>query len=161
VSTNIHGHAQVHTDAQPTAPQEDLDPPRKRPRRVLIAAADQQRRAHVAGALREAGFEVTIARTGREAVARALLAFPDWPSELFTEGEFIDCILIDPQMPDLAGGEVVRHLRQHGCDRPILAMVDSVGADEASRCRQLGFDRPLLATARPQDLVASVREYLW
>jgi CheY-like chemotaxis protein len=49
------------------------------------------------------------------------------PTELSTywRDETFDLILVSPQMPDMAGSEVVRQLREQGHAVPIIAMTDT------------------------------------
>lgn len=89
--------------------------------------------------LEPAGFAVSIAMTGREAVVA-------------TVSRRFDLILMDIQLPDIDGFETTRRIRAAeapGRRTPIVAMTGSAGAHIPQRCLDAGMDghepKPLTA----------------
>jgi PAS domain S-box-containing protein len=86
------------------------------------------------------GAQVSVADSGAEAllsVERASAA-----------REPFDVVLIDIQLPDKSGDEVVAELRARGFDRPVLAITASAMKDERSRWMRAGCDEVI---AKPID----------
>jgi two-component system OmpR family response regulator len=74
----------------------------------LLVVDDEESLVHLLhDALRFAGYEVTMARTGREALERTREGSPD-------------LIVLDVMLPDLDGFEVCRRLRRDGNDVPVV-----------------------------------------
>jgi PAS domain S-box-containing protein len=76
---------------------------------VLIAEDDETVRAVAKSALEQAGFEVLVARDGRQAVS----VFREHSSE-------IDLVLLDLAMPRMRGEEALREIRSVRSDAPIV-----------------------------------------
>lgn len=83
--------------------------------RVLVVEDDERLAKLVAGDLRLAGYDVTEAATGGDAIAAALERRPD-------------AVLLDLGLPDLDGLEVARALRRDG--GPAILMITARGAVE-------------------------------
>lgn len=73
------------------------------------------------------GYQVEIAASGPEAVEKALKTN-------------FDVILMDVQMPEMDGFEVVKRLRSHGCCTPIVALTAHTMKGDRERCLANGFD---------------------
>jgi DNA-binding response OmpR family regulator len=109
-------------------------------RRILIVDDDAQVRAMVRTVLQRAGFDVTTARDGREAIS--LLAAADY-----------DVVLLDVIMPGLDGLDVVDELRK--TNSPILAHTYLLSGDDGERLRNLPV-RGIIA--KPFDITTLVAE---
>jgi CheY-like chemotaxis protein/two-component sensor histidine kinase len=122
------------------------DPPP--PPRVLIVEDDALLRAQVADALGDAGFAVSHAPTGAEALA-ALTAQP------------LDLLVLDIALPDVDGWEVLRRVRAGDRTRalPVLILtgLDAVHADQVLA---MGADAFLAKPVSAQVLVETVGRLL-
>jgi two-component system OmpR family response regulator len=81
----------------------------------------------LSGSLRFAGFEVTTAATGAEALRAAAASRPD-------------LMLLDVMMPDGDGFEVVRRMRSSGPDVPVIFLTARDGVRERVAGLALGGD---------------------
>ena len=100
--------------------------------------------------LRQAGFVVTEAANGRDALARARVDSPD-------------LILLDVQLPDMSGIEVARQIKADPQTALILVLqISATFKEESYRVHALesGADSYLVEPVQPQELVANVRALL-
>jgi two-component system OmpR family response regulator len=81
----------------------------------------------LSASLRFAGFEVTTAATGLEAVARARVARPD-------------LVLLDVMLPDMDGFDVLRKLRSEGQRVPVLFLTARDATEDKITGLSLGGD---------------------
>jgi CheY-like chemotaxis protein len=109
-------------------------------RRILVVDDDPQIRMLVRTVLERAGYDVTTARDGQEAIA--LLAVSDY-----------DVVLLDVMMPRLDGLEVVDSLRK--TNSPVLAHTYLLTAGRAEQLSNLPV-RGIIA--KPFDITALVAE---
>jgi two-component system OmpR family response regulator len=86
---------------------DDLRRPDGSPARLLVVDDEQVLVDLLSDALRFAGYEVVAARTGREALKVASDARPD-------------LVILDVNLPDLDGFEVIRRLRRDGNAVPVV-----------------------------------------
>lgn len=100
--------------------------------RVLLAEDANETRRLFQHILQSAGVEVSTAETGRDAVRKAL--------ENHVEGKPFDCILLDINLPDLEGYQVVRLLRESGYTAPVIALTAGTEPGERERCFMAGCD---------------------
>ncbi|MHC4830360.1 MAG: sigma-54-dependent transcriptional regulator [Planctomycetota bacterium] len=102
---------------------------RRGPReRILVIDDERLIRMTLGEELRERGFEVFEAETGRQGLAQAMRDNPD-------------VILLDYRLPDLDGLEVLTRLREKGCKVPIVLMTAYSTIETAVKAIQLGaFD---------------------
>ncbi|MBI4737477.1 MAG: GAF domain-containing protein [candidate division NC10 bacterium] len=118
------------------------------PPRVLIVEDEALLRAQVADALGDAGFAVSHAPTGAEALA-ALTAQP------------LDLLVLDIALPDVDGWEVLRRVREGDRTRalPVLILtgLDAVHADQVLA---MGADAFLAKPVSAQVLVETVGRLL-
>ena len=75
--------------------------------RLLVVDDEETILELLSGSLRLAGFEVTTAASGTEALRAAAASRPD-------------LVLLDVMMPNGDGFEVVRRMRSHGPDVPVI-----------------------------------------
>ncbi|WP_347243188.1 ATP-binding protein [Thermogutta sp.] len=100
--------------------------------RVLLAEDAIETRRLFQHILQSAGVEVYTAETGRDAVHIAL--------QNHVEGRPFDCILLDINLPDMEGYQVVRLLRESGYVAPIIALTAGTEPGERERCFTAGCD---------------------
>ena len=116
-------------------------------RKILVAEDNQVNQMVVARLLERRGHRVTLAATGREAVAAV-------------EREGFDLVLMDVQMPEMDGFEATAAIRQAetGADRhlPIFALTARAMKGDAERCRLAGMDGYLPKPINSADLYAIV-----
>ncbi len=97
---------------------------------ILLAEDNPVNQKLAVKLLAKAGYQVTVAQNGREAVDR-YTAFP----------EAFDIIFMDIQMPDLNGIEATKLLRSRGFDRlPIIAMTASAMKGDREKCLEAGMN---------------------
>jgi two-component system response regulator MprA len=92
------------------------------PARILLVEDDADLRSVVARGLREEGFEVTLAVTGRDAMERVSSQTPD-------------ALIIDIGLPDADGRDLCQALRARGLQTPVLFLT----ARDAVTDRLSGF----------------------
>jgi CheY-like chemotaxis protein len=99
-------------------------------RRILLAEDNAVNEKVACRTLERLGYQVGIARNGREAVAA-------W------ETGFYDLILMDCQMPVLDGYGATREIRRReiaGCHIPIVALTAHAMKDDDRKCEAAGMD---------------------
>ena len=114
------------------------------PRPRVLVVDDEENIAYlVSSALRLAGFDVTTAGTGAEALAACTPASPD-------------VVVLDVMLPDLDGFAVLRQLRSRGVQAPVLFL--TARSDTADRVRGLtaGGDDYIVKPFALEELVARV-----
>jgi two-component system, OmpR family, phosphate regulon response regulator PhoB len=92
---------------------------------VLVVEDNRDDQTILRHALEEAGYEVHIATTGREAL---LLARREWPN----------IILLDVMLPDIAGTTVCRTLKEHEATQAIPVIFVTARGEEIARI--VGFE---------------------
>ena len=98
-------------------------------------------------ALRKAGVNVEQTETGREALA--YLRLYDY-----------DLLLIDLNLPDLPGHEVVRMIRAAGYATPIVVLADTATVEQKVRTLDQGADDFIITPCDTQELLAHLRAVL-
>jgi DNA-binding response OmpR family regulator len=93
------------------------------------------------------GFIVRSARTGEQALA---LVSEDAP----------DLIILDLMLPDLDGFEVLRRLRQSGCDEPVIVLTARDDDVDMIVGLEMGADDYVVKPFNPRALAARVRAVL-
>jgi CheY-like chemotaxis protein/HPt (histidine-containing phosphotransfer) domain-containing protein len=115
--------------------------------RILVAEDGEDNRELVAAHLRRAGATVSIAVTGRLAVAAA------------KEQKF-DLILMDMQMPELDGYGAARALRAAGVRIPIIALTANAMAEDRLKCLEAGCTEYLSKPISRGHLLRTLSRYL-
>lgn len=110
---------------------------------VLVVDDDPQVLATTARRLERAGFGVERHRAGEEAVAR------------LGSREF-DAIVTDISMPGLDGIELLRRVREHDRDIPVLLVTGNPSLETAASAVDLGAFKYLFKPYSSEDLVQSV-----
>lgn len=113
--------------------------------RVVIADDDAITRMVVKALLEREGFEVVAARDGREAIELVASVQPD-------------LLLVDLNMPEMDGDDVVQVLRGNPSSAPIPIIVLTGERDPGIERRVLGMgaDDYMLKPFAPNDLIARV-----
>ncbi|WP_053203549.1 response regulator transcription factor [Jiangella muralis] len=101
----------------------------------------------LAASLRYAGFEVTTARSGRQALDLILTERPD-------------LVVLDVLMPDLDGFAVVRQLRSHQVDVPVLFLTAKDAGDDRVMGLTIGADDYVTKPFSLEEVVARIRAIL-
>ena len=112
--------------------------------RVLMIEDDRMLARIVERALGEAGHAVDVARTADEGRDRAL-------------AHSYDAILLDLELPDHSGLEVLRSLRREGRDMPVLIMTGRDDDEDIVKGLDAGADDYLLKPVSPEVLMARLR----
>jgi two-component system, OmpR family, response regulator len=115
-------------------------------RRLLVVDDEPTVRELLAATLRFAGFTVTSAATGSEAVAAA-------------EREAPDLVLLDVMLPDLDGFEVVRRLRARA-QVPVLFLTARDAPEDKVNGLTLGGDDYVTKPFNLEELIARIRAIL-
>jgi two-component system OmpR family response regulator len=101
----------------------------------------------LSASLRFAGFDVATARDGNEALRVAETFRPDM-------------LLLDVMMPGIDGFEVVRRLRQHGRQMPVLFLTARDATEDKITGLTLGGDDYVTKPFSLEELIARVRAVL-
>ena len=98
--------------------------------RILLAEDNKMNQKLAKYMLEKAGYQLTIANTGKEAV------------DIFTaEPQTFDLIFMDINMPKMDGREATRQIRGQGFhDIPIIAMTADVMKEDREMCFEAGMN---------------------
>jgi CheY-like chemotaxis protein len=137
--------------ARAAAPASSAAPAVRRRRRILLAEDAETNIGTLDDFLRARGYDVLVARDGREAVDMARAERPD-------------LILMDIQMPRLDGLAATRELRADGAAEirltPIIALTALAMAGDRERCLAAGADDYLTKPISLKQLAAAVEARL-
>ncbi len=114
---------------------------------VLLVDDEPAITENLAPFLQRAGFEVTVAADGEEALREAARVRPD-------------LIVLDVLMPRLDGREVLRRLRREGNWTPIILLTQVGESTERAMALEEGADDYLNKPFDPYELVARIRAVL-
>ncbi len=112
-------------------------------RHVLISDIDPAASADLAETIAAAGFLVTCVTSAAETMALA-----------FSRTVRVDLLLLDTDLPDADGREVVSRLRRRGIGVPMLLMSNSSAEDDVVWGLEAGADDYLVRPLRPRELIA-------
>jgi diguanylate cyclase (GGDEF)-like protein len=116
--------------------------------RVLVVDDDRNLRKIISTNLELAGYQVTTASDGREAVSKV-------------EHETPDLVLLDLMMPHMDGYEVARYLRNHPnptiANVPIIILTAKGETEDKLRGFEAGADDYITKPFGPRELLARVR----
>lgn len=115
--------------------------------RILVVDDEDNITFLLDATLRHFGFDVRVARTGREALAAVAVFDPD-------------LVLLDVMLPDLDGFEVVRRLRFDGVQVPVLFLTARDATEDAVRGLTLGGDGYIRKPFSVEEIVAQIRALL-
>ena len=135
----VHSGVTVGTDARQEGAQ-------ARPK-LLVVEDDPNIVELLSASLRFAGFDVTAATSGAEAVAAARESRPD-------------LMVLDVMLPDLDGFEVIRRLREGGVRTPVVFLTARDATDDKIRGLTLGGDDYVTKPFSLEELTARIRAVL-
>ncbi len=115
--------------------------------RILVVEDNPLNRDVALGILGAAGFDVTMACDGAEAVA------------LVEERDF-DAVLMDVHMPGMDGLEATMRIRQMGKTLPIIAMTAAAMADDRKACLEIGMDDHVSKPVVTRDLLTTLAAWI-
>lgn len=137
--------------AKPTIPAGTISTPTSKKTlhgRVLVAEDDPVNQRVIELMLQRLGLEFEIAKTGQEAVQKAL-------------NEQWDAILMDCQMPEMDGYAATREIRRTARTHvPIIALTANAMASDRATCIAAGMDDFLSKPLRTEDLHACLQRWL-
>ncbi|SRR6266540_5294265 len=113
---------------------------------VLVVDDERKIRELVRAYLEHDGYAVLLAGSGEQALATAARAHPD-------------LVVLDLMLPDLAGEEVARSLRELS-EVPIVMLTAKASEDNRVAGLRLGADDYLVKPFSPRELVARVEAVL-
>lgn len=114
--------------------------------KILIVDDSPDNLALIKKILTLAGASVETANNGKEGITKAL------------RGGF-SLVLMDLQMPEMDGYEAAKELRNHGFNRPIIALTAHAMKDERKRCLDSGFNDHLTKPIDRESLIHALAEY--
>lgn len=115
--------------------------------RVLVVDDEENITFLLDSALRHFGFEVNVARTGRDAMS-AMDSFDP------------DVVLLDVMLPDFDGFEIVRRMRAGGRHTPVLFLTARDAVDDKVRGLTLGGDDYVTKPFSLEEVVARIQVIL-
>jgi two-component system, OmpR family, copper resistance phosphate regulon response regulator CusR len=115
--------------------------------RILIAEDDTTSAEFLARGLRENGFMADLSHTGRE----ALILIARQPYDL---------IILDVMMPEFDGWEVLRRMREHQVQTPVLFLTACDTVSDRVKGLELGADDYLVKPYAWTEMLARVRTLL-
>jgi CheY-like chemotaxis protein len=98
--------------------------------RILLVEDGADNSRLICWMLERAGAKVRVASDGRQAVNQLTGA----------DGNQIELVLMDMQMPVMDGYEATRVLRQHGWSKPIIALTAHSLSEDRQKCLDVGCD---------------------
>jgi len=133
--------------AAPASVSQGPSIPGPQARRVLLAEDNPVNQRLVVKILEKQGFQVVLAKNGREAVAAA-------------ERESFDIVLMDVQMPEMDGFEATSEIRRReqetGRHLPIIALTAHALKGDREACLEAGMDAYMTKPIRARDLLALI-----
>ena len=124
----------------------------QRPLAILLAEDNPVNRLVATRILEKAGHRVVAVENGQEALDR------------LGDGEPVDLVLMDIQMPVMDGLEAVRSLRRRERDDgrrlPVIALTAHAMKEDAARCIEAGMDAYLTKPIRREELLAEISRVL-
>ena len=123
-----------------------------RSQHILFADDEGGFRFSASVALRAAGYRVTTARDGQEALELAV--------EARMSGNPVQILVTDQQMPGMTGTELVRALRDRGFRFPVVVITGWAGLSAGISLHGEGIREVVEKPIGPEDLVACVERIL-
>lgn len=116
------------------------------PRHILIVDGDPGTRGALAREVARLGYGVTQARSAADATSAALFLMAG-----------IDLMLIDTDLPDGDGRELVARLRKRGVAVPMIVLSSADAEDDVVWGLDAGADDYIVRPVRPRELAARIR----
>ena len=119
------------------------------PARIIVADDDAQQRRYITAVLTGAGFETVTAEGGQAAL-----------DLMQTEGDLAHMLLLDLQMPDVDGLEVLAAMRKREIHMPVVVLTADGSVNRAVEAMRAGATDFLIKPAGPERLEVSIRNAL-
>src|SRR5512134_2019384 len=116
---------------------------------ILLADDEKDFRFSASIALRRAGYRVTVAMNGREAIARIM--------EARATGDPVHVLVTDQQMPGMTGTELVSVLRAREIEVPVILVTAYRDASIGNGLRQGSISELIEKPIAPHELVACLK----
>ena len=115
----------------------------------LVIEDDENNMVLITRLLGKAGYLTVRATTGLQGVEMALRLKPDF-------------IILDIQLPDIDGTEVLRRIRSSeiGCNIPIIAMTSFAMAGDREKLLKAGCDEYIEKPIDPQRVISQIRNVI-
>lgn len=120
--------------------------------RVLYAEDGPDNQRLIRHHLERSGMVVELADDGCLAIERY--------HRMLADGERLDLILTDVQMPHMDGLEMARRLRREGCQVPIIALSAAGSKSDAAECVEAGCNGFLCKPVRKEELLKLCAHHL-
>ena len=114
---------------------------------ALVIEDNEDNRVLITRLLGKYGYQTIEAVTGSEGVAMAISQTPDF-------------VLLDIQLPDIDGTEVLRQIRQAGSDVPIIAMTSFAMAGDREKLLAAGCNGYIEKPIDPERVIAQITQVL-
>ncbi len=115
--------------------------------KVLLVDDSPDNRILISAYLNKTGAQVSTAEDGRKGVELA-------------QGEAVDVVLMDIQMPLMDGHEAMKTLRASGFSRPIVALTAHAMKEERERCFESGCTDYLTKPISKKQLIEVLSRHL-
>ena len=119
---------------------------------VLVADSESLLRFSAKVALRKAGYEVSEARDGKEALSMTL--------EARNRGEMFSLLLVDVRLPVVSRVGLLEALKRHSVETPVVAMTDFSSKEFIEELMKSGCAGYIEKPFEPRELVERVDEIL-
>lgn len=116
-------------------------------KKILVVEDDDMNFVYLTQIFKLTKGDITRAKTGRQALDYA------------HENKY-DIILMDIQLPDISGNEVVKNIREFDASTPIIAQTASRTPDETDESIEAGCSSVLIKPFTIKDLSEAVSTYL-
>lgn len=135
--------------SSPTSTPEASLPTLSQPPLILLAEDNEANLSTLSSYLQAKGYQLTLAKTGREAVEQARSRPPD-------------LILMDIQMPEMDGLAAIRQIRQLSdlASVPIIALTALAMTGDRDRCIAAGANDYMSKPVKLRELVAQIQVLL-
>ncbi|MDQ3714823.1 MAG: response regulator transcription factor [Actinomycetota bacterium] len=113
--------------------------------RVLLVEDEERIAAFLTKGLRRGNHSVDVVSAGKDALEALLDSDPEH-----------DVLVLDLGLPDMDGLEVLRRVREHGVQMPVIVVTARTDRDDRTRAEQLGVDDYLAKPFPIKELLASI-----
>jgi DNA-binding response OmpR family regulator len=94
------------------------------------------------------GFEVLRAYGGQEGL------------DMIDSTPSIDLIILDKKMPHIGGAAIIRHLKIHEIDIPVIVITGSITLSQLTRSRDMSYEEVLFKPVRLKVLLDTIKRVL-
>jgi len=115
--------------------------------KALVIEDNENNMVLISRILKNAGYGVIEAETGTMGMQKAVECEPDF-------------IILDIQLPDILGSEVVQLLRRDGVTVPVIAMTSYAMAGDREKLLGLGCDGYIEKPIDPMLVIEQIKEVL-